>query len=888
MAGATTIYNSKLKKEKEYWQEKLSGQLTPVSIPLDFKRTRPEKAPAELLRLDIAPELSQKLLKFCSDNLELFLSAAVTAVKICLHRYTGLEDIIVGSAIHKKHADATPLNRILVFRDVLNDEMSIRDLLHSVKNTLLEAYTHQKYPLESMLAEIGAISGTEGLGLLNVVVLLENINDRNHVENLKNDLTFVFAIEDGTIRGQIEYNGQLYRKEAITVLCSQYLRVLESIPDIPNQKISSLDWISPDVRHEVLIEFNRTSSEYPRDKTILQLIEEQVQRTPAALAVSTSQGSHITYVELDARANQLARYLHAQGVNPGDRVAIMLDHSIETIIGILGILKAGAVYTPLDAEHPASRTSFVLSDAAIKVLLTQEHFRDAVSDSEVVTICLDSDWNLIAAEAEAPLPLQSSADDIAYIIYTSGSTGEPKGVQIQHKALVNYIWWAKNVYLCGEKLDFPLYSSLAFDLTVTSIFLPLITGNRIVAYPQNDDVSPLLQVLEDNRVGVLKLTPSHLSLISGWDNKGSGIKRLIVGGEAFETDLARRALESFGESIEIFNEYGPTEATVGCMIHRFDPAQDTRPLMPIGNPAANTQIYVLDRYLAPTPDNVVGELFISGEGLAKGYLNRDSLTQDRFVPNPFLPGERMYATGDLARRLPEGGLEYIGRNDDQVKYHGYRVELNEIRTAINQHPSIDDSLVRIAKDARGFDVMIAYYVAKASLDAGELREFLSALILESTIPSVFIRMERLPLTVNGKVDVRALPSYEEVQRNLQREFVAPRTPTEVELAEIWSQLIGIEKVGVEDNFFALGGHSLMAAQVISRIRTTFGVDLPMRCLLDSPTISALALEITQMQINQEPDSEIAQMIEEIGRLSSVDLDNLLAQDAMPLIPTEAR
>jgi amino acid adenylation domain-containing protein len=846
MGNTNAVYlDSELEEEKKYWLGKLSGEIVTPYLPLDFKRPPAGAAERVVQPIGITSDLSQTLLKFCSNREELLLSAVITALKICLHKYTGLEIIVVGTAIHKKYSEIATFNKVLALHDKISGDPTIKQLLHSVKQTLSEAYAHQKYPFERILGALGLESDDAGFPLLNVVAILENINDRSHVSHLKNDLTFAFVIDQGVVSGQIEYDSRLFSKETIRALSDQYLRVLHQVVNTPDARLSALDWLSAEGRRKILVDFNSTRSSYPKDKTIHELIEEQVARTPAAVAVS-SQGRHITYRDLNAKAGQLARCLRANGVKPGDRVGLFLEHSIETIVGVLGVLKAGAAYVPLDIEHPLSRISFILADAQISILLTQEKLLDKIQPDISRVICLDSDSSYIAESGEGLSPSPATPSNVVYVIYTSGSTGEPKGVQIQHAALVNYLWWAKNVYLRDDRLDFPLYSSLAFDLTITSVFVPLITGNRIIAYPQVGGDSPLLHVIEDNQAGVLKLTPSHLSILVERDNKGSKVRRLIVGGEAFETDLARRALKSFGPDVEIFNEYGPTEATVGCMVHKFDPGKDARALVPIGVPAANTRIYVLDEHLNPAPENVVGELYISGDGLAKGYLKRDELTASRFVDNPFVAGEKIYRAGDLARRLPEGTLEYIGRNDGQVKYHGYRVELNEIRVAINRHSDIQDSVVVIAKDAHGFDVMVAYYVSESALEVAELRSFLGKLIIEATIPGVFVQLDRLPLTLNGKLDYRALPTLEEAQRKLKRGFVAPRTPTESALAEIWSELIGVERVGVNDNFFALGGHSLMALRVISRIRNTFQVEFSMRILFDHPTVSELALMITQM------------------------------------------
>ena len=376
----------------------------------------------------------------------------------------------------------------------------------------------------------------------------------------------------------------------------------------------------------------------------------------------------------------------------------------------------------------------------------------------------------------------------------SGSTGQPKGVAISHRSLVNYTQWASRVYVQNDTLAFPLYSSLAFDLTVTSIFTPLITGNRIIVYRQEGRDSALFDILRDNKVGVLKLTPSHLALIKDDDHGASMIKRLIVGGEALETETARQVHESFGGAVEVLNEYGPTEATVGCMLHKYDPESDRRAFVPIGKPAANTQIYILDESLKPVAENVLGELYISGAGLAAGYLNRHDLTKERFIANPFRDGERMYRSGDVARWLTGAEIEFIGRRDEQVKFHGYRVELNEITSALNKHAQVRDSVVTLQRDAGGNDALVAYYVARQKIEPEQLREHLSEYILNETIPNFFVHLKRLPLTLNGKLNHAALPTLEDIKGQSRDEYVAPQTEVEEIVAASGRRCSGFRKL----------------------------------------------------------------------------------------------
>ena len=442
------------------------------------------------------------------------------------------------------------------------------------------------------------------------------------------------------------------------------------------------------------------------------------------------------------------------------------------------------------------------------------------------------------------------------MIYTSGSTGLPKGVAVSHQALVNYVWWAKETYLHGEQLAFPLYSSLAFDLTATSIYVPLVTGSKIVIYSQDDERSPFITMIEENQVDVLKATPSHLSFIKENDNRQCRIRRLILGGEALTSPLAQRIHESFGGEVEIYNEYGPTEATVGCMIYKFDPTTDGRGSVPIGRPAPNTQIYVLDHWLKPVGQNVLGEIFIAGDGLAQGYWNRGDLTAEGFIPDPFSNGaaRRMYRTGDLARRLADDSLEFVDRVDDQVKVRGFRIELGEIEAVLDQHEAVKQSAVLLRDNpAAGDQRLIAYFtcIHEQAPTSDELQKFIKARLPEHMAPSVFIQLETMPMTPNGKIDRQGLPlSFNEYRRKLAVAYKEPESEMEVTMAATWREVLRVDEVGIYDDFFDLGGHSLLAVQVIHRINQMFELDLPMRVVFDEPTIAGLSLLVEEALIEK--------------------------------------
>jgi fengycin family lipopeptide synthetase D len=881
------LLGNKLEADREYWLEKLSGNPPVTGLPPDFKGPSGSTSEKSALGSEVDSETTARLLRICGQNEELVFTALVTTLKICLYKYTGSEDIVVGTTIHERHKEVASLNKALALRDRVSGTTTPKQLLQEIRRTISEAYAHQKFPYDNLPETPGISSTGRRASLFNIGITLENINDKTKLDYLKNDLTLSFTLRGGSLCGTVEYDSAVYKRETIDAFWEHYRAVLRQIVTYPETEISKINLLSQEKKRQLVIDFNSTQADYPREKTIAQLFEEQAERTPSAIAVSFEK-EQLTYGELNARANQVAHYLKKLGAGRGTLVGIYLEHSLHTVAALLGVLKAGAAYVPFDPEHPKTRLAFMVRDTKMPVILAQERLVDRLPDSEAAIVCLDAGWQVIAKESDQNPRREAGPADLAYVIYTSGSTGEPKGVKIQHSALVNYIWWAKRMYLRDDKLDCPLYSSLAFDLTVTMIYLPLITGNRIIVYGQDGDENPLTRILDENKVGILKLTPSHLSLIKDRQFQQSRIKRMILGGEALETELARHVSKSFGAGLEIFNEYGPTEATVGCMIHLYDPARDDRSMIPIGKPAANAQIYVLDEQMNPVPENVPGEIFICGEGLAQGYVNRSELTNERFLNSPFLAGKKMYKTGDLARWLPEGILEYVGRNDDQVKFHGYRVELNEIRSALNQHPEIRDNAVTVARDQNGFDVMIAYYVCDQELEATNLRAFLSQSIIEETVPNIFSRIDKLPLTLNGKIDFRALPNLEQIRQSMRVTYVLPRTPTEALIADIWCEVLGLRQVGIHNNFFSLGGHSLIATQVIARMQSAFQLEVPMRLILDRPTIADLALAVTEMQIEQEADDDIASLLEEISGLSGEELERLLANENYKTANQEAK
>jgi amino acid adenylation domain-containing protein len=617
--------------------------------------------------------------------------------------------------------------------------------------------------------------------------------------------------------------------------------------------MATITHLSEHEYRSLIVEYNDSAAPYPSEKTIVELFEAQVARTPKDEAIRRGSRS-LSYSELNERANQMAAHLRTLGAGPERLVVLYMEHSIEVVCAILGVLKSGAGYVPVDpASTPKERLAFMLQDIAAgtgpvgvpPVLITQPGLVSSVPQDKAAVITLGSNFvEIEACPASNPTP-EARPRNLAYVIYTSGSTGRPKGVLIEHGSLVNYIWWANQKYCQGERLTWPLFSSLAFDLTVTSIFTPLISGGSIVVYHEDTGRHgmAMLRVVEEGAVDIVKLTPSHLAMIKEMDLGGTRIRKLIVGGEDFKTELALDVTRKFGRPVEIYNEYGPTETTVGCMIHQYDPEKDSGPSVPIGIPAANTGVYILDEHLMPVAKGVTGEMYIAGDGLARGYLNRPELTEQKFLngADPRQDGRaallRLYKTGDLARWSTDGRMDFLGRSDFQVKINGLRIELGGIEARLLTHSAVSECVVDVTT---GTNQLVAYYVSEKPLLVAEVRAHLGKDLPDYMVPPYIVWLEKLPLTSNGKVDRKALPIPSQENLPAANELVKPQTRTEQELAAVWAEVLHIEDVGTSDDFFDLGGNSLLAVKLMSRIRDEFGTTLPIAALFETSTLAGLA------------------------------------------------
>jgi len=654
---------------------------------------------------------------------------------------------------------------------------------------------------------------------------------------------------------RIKYQCHRFDTATITRMLGHLRTLLAGMVANPTQRLADLPMLTVAERQQLLVEWNNTSTVYPQDVCIHELFEAQAARTPDAVAVVCEE-QELTYRELNIRANQLARYLQALGVTPEGLVSLCVERSLDMIVGLLGILKAGGAYVPLDPAYPQERLALILRDAQVSVVLTQPQLAAGFTGLQAQVVCLNTDWKRIAQESVTNPVNKATPNNLIYVIYTSGSTGVPKGVAIEHRQLCNYVYSVQERLALPNPCSFATVSTLAADLGNTMVFASLCTGGclHILSQARVADPRAMADYFAHYAIDCLKIVPSHFAALHTSSHPEHMFPRrlLILGGEASRSEWVK-SLQRLAPGCAILNHYGPTEATVGVLTYRVEENQrfPRTSTPPLGRPLAKVQIYLLDQRLQPVPIGVQGELYIGGANLARGYLKRPALTAERFIPHPFsdAPGARLYKTGDLARYLPDGNIEFLGRSDYQVKIRGYRVELGEVEAALEQHPAIRQAVVCAQEDIQGNKRIVAYVVIykETAISLHTLRSFLQTKLPDYMVPAALVVLDTLPLTPNGKIDRQALPAPDQTRPPLCEAFVAPRTPTEELLAGIWAHVLGVESVGLHDNFFALGGHSLLAMKVVSRLRQIFQVDIPLRELFNAPTVASLAHHVEEIR-----------------------------------------
>ncbi|MBI2525900.1 MAG: amino acid adenylation domain-containing protein [Candidatus Rokubacteria bacterium] len=857
-----------LARQIDYWTRQLDGAPTHLELPTDHRRPPIlSSRGAQLTRLLPRPLIEAVKTLARREQATLFMTL-LAAFQTLLHRYTGQPDLLVGTAIAgRTHVETEPLIGFFVNTLVLRSDAAgdppFRDFLHRVRHTALDAYAHQDLPFERLVETLRPERSLDRAPLVQVLFVLQDPARASfalhgltvtpvevHSATAKFDLTASLAETPDGLRVSLEYSTDLFEPATMERLLGHYEQLLEGIVTDPAQPLSRLPLLTPPERHQLLVDWNATRRDFPTGTTLHALFEAQATRAPDAIAV-VFEGQILTYRELDHRANQLAHHLRSLGVGPDTLVGVWLERSLEMVVAVLGILKAGGAYLPLDPTYPPERLRFMLEDAAPAVLLTQHGLADGLAGSGARLLCLDADREAVAAQSSAPLDAGAGPHNLAYVIYTSGSTGRPKGVMIPHRAACNFLHWTDGALALTAEDAVLQHTPLNADMSVWEIFATLQSGARlVVARPGGHrDAGYLVRLIAREKITVLQLVPSflHALLEEPGLRECGGLARVICGAEVLPVDLQDRFFSRL--DADLYNLYGPTETTLYSTWWACQRGGGLR-TVPIGRPIANTQIYLLDRGLQPVPAGLPGEMYIGGAGLARGYLNRPELTAERFIPDPFSddPEARLYRTGDLARYLPDGAVEFLGRTDHQVKIRGFRIELGEIEAALTQHPSVREAVVLAREDAPGDRRLVAYVVGAGTspVAPAALRRFLEGTLPGHMVPPHIVTLDRLPLLPNGKVARQALPPPDEGALAADRGFLAPRTPVEDKVAAIWREILHLDRVGIHDNFFDCGGHSLGAIRLLSRVREAFGVDPGLRAIFEAPTVAGLAEEITAL------------------------------------------
>jgi amino acid adenylation domain-containing protein len=772
--------------------------------------------------------------------------------------------------------------------DVHLENLSFVDWLRRVRQTVREASQWQEfYP--------GAAIASPSIDFEHVTVPAPQTvggvtfaTDRRvcHLSHFALKLSLLQHPDGGL--ASFSYDPRAFNRAHVVRIAAYFERFLAGALRNPQTGVGSLEIQSAEEKHQLQVVFNQTAVDVPQTATIVQLFEEQVRKTPEQTALAFN-GLQFTYAELNARANQLAHGLRRRGVGRNVPVGLCVERSADMVVGLLGILKAGGAYVPLHYELPKARLAYQLEETQAPLILTQERLRDQLPDLKGQVLCLDRDVAQWAGESAANPETTCIPDDLVYIIYTSGTTGVPKGVAVRHRNLVNYSLFIQTRLglTPGVGLHFATVSTLSADLGNTSLFPALLSGVclHVIRYETSMDGRGFARYLAEHPIDVLKITPSHLNALMMGGGPGVLPRRyLILGGEALTWDLVGR-VQGAGSCV-VLNHYGPTETTVGSLTYNLAETPQRRAdsaTVPIGRPIANTAVYVLDTYGQSVPQGVPGELYIGGAGVAAGYLNQAQQTAERFIPDPFNPqGEaRLYRTGDRARFLPDGNVEFLGRLDGQVKIRGFRVEPAEVEDVLRRQPGIAQAVVVAHEDKAGEKRLAAYVVALAGgvVRVDELRSRLLEQLPDYMVPAVFVPLQRLPLTPNGKLDRRALPNPEQTRLGSDQAFMAARNPAEERLAAIWVEVLGLPRVSLQDDFFELGGHSLLAMQIISRVRQAFQVEVPLRTLFEFPTVAGMADAIGRLQaVTPALDAEVDRMLAELEGLSEEEIQKLLAAE----------
>ena len=843
-----------------YWRQQLAGAPPLLEVPTDHPRQAVETFRGDAVSIKFSKELSEQLQSLARREGATLFMALLAGFQALLSRYSGQDDLVIGTPVaSRNHPQLEPLigffANTLPLRARLCDDPTFKEMVRRTKETALDGYAHQDLPFEKLVEDLQPERNLSYTPLVQVFFVLQNAPQEalglaelnlelleTETKTAKGDLFLSMAESPDGLRGRIEYNTDLFEGATIERLWRHYERLLSGAVANPDLRLSELPMLGNDEREELLTGWNNTAAVFP-DCCVHEWFEQQARQTPKAIACRF-EGERLTYRELNEKANQLAHDLVERGARAGERIGVYLERSLDLLIALLAVQKTGAAYVPVDPGYPSERIKQILEQAQVKALVTQSSLETSVPENIASVVCLDREQAAIAGRSSQNLGQRAQPDDAVYVIFTSGSTGRPKGVEVPHRAVVNLLASMAQELHMSETDVFPALASFAFDMCIPELYLALLTGGTVALGKARlaADGTELAAFLQRTGATIVHATPTTWRLLLDAGFTGKGLKRAI-GAEALPPELCRRLLEA---EPSLYNFYGPTETTVWSTLQHFRSPEEA---VSIGRPLANTRIYILDSRQQPVPVGVEGELYIGGAGVAHGYLHQPDLTAERFVNDPFVSRGRMYRTGDRARYWADGRIEYRGRADFQVKLRGYRIELGEIEAVLVQHPAVAQSVAGVREDRPGDQRLVAYVVAQAGgrIEEAELRAWVKTRLPDYMVPVRVVAVERFALTPNGKVDRKQLPAVEYQRLEGDEAYQAARTPVEEVMAGIWAEVLKLEQVGVADDFFQLGGHSLLGTQVMSRVRSALAVELPLRALFEAPTVRGLAQKVEALR-----------------------------------------
>jgi amino acid adenylation domain-containing protein len=859
-----------LERQLAYWKKQLSDTPPMLNLPTDLPRPTDPTIEGSFLTCEISKELTEALKDLSrQEGVSLYMTL-LAAFKILLARYAAQDEVVVGTPIATRNWIEIEnligfFVNTLVLRTDLSSNPPFKEFLQQIREVTLGAFAHQDVPFEKLVEELQPERDITRTPFFQVMFSLQNAPMpplklaqvtmtlvQDEIVTSQFDLTLDITERSNDMECLLEYSTKIFERATVQRMLTHYINLLESIVANPQQRIRELPLLTPDEGRQILVEWNDTAREYPHESCIHQLFEAQTERTPEAIAVIFGE-EHVTYAELNRRANQLGHHLKQLGVRPETRVGILLERSVEMPVALLAVLKAGGAYVAFDPSYPPDRLLYMFEDSDVSILLTQQKLVIGQPEYRARLVCLDTERTSIAEHDTQNIQSDVNASNLAYLVYTSGSTGRPKGILVEHRSVVNASYSFINSHRMTEHDRLLQFASLSFDVAAEEFFATWFSGGCVVMRPEQtlSSFAEFTALLQRENVSVVNLPASFwlewlTAMADGDSEMPKSVRRVIAGNEKTLEETLAKWQRLIGPNVEWCNAYGPSETTITAS--NYDPSsagatREEKSAVPIGRPVMNVQMYVLDSALQIVPTGVAGELYIGGDGVARGYNKQPTQTAEKFLPNPYgrKAGGRLYRTGDAVRYRADGNIEFLGRVDEQVKIRGFRIELGEIEAVLAQHASVRESVVIARDDGRGGQRLIAYVISNnGDLRIDELREFLQQKLTEYMVPSSFVVMEILPRTPNGKVDRRALPDVDSTHTDANETYIAPRSATERTIANIWQEILKVEKVGINDNFFGLGGHSLLLVHAQSKVSDALRVKVSMLEMFKYPTISALA------------------------------------------------